>query len=77
MFHFIIIIIICAYAANAVGKDLDIFAIGAISLNHIYTQIFMISYISGPLNNFSVFSPSFLFCFYFFSPACDQMIHQG
>jgi hypothetical protein len=25
----------CAYAANVVGKDLDIFAIGAISLNHI------------------------------------------
>jgi hypothetical protein len=25
----------CAYAANAVGKDLDIFAIGAVSLNHI------------------------------------------
>jgi hypothetical protein len=28
----------CAYAANAVGKDLDIFAVGAISLNHIYTH---------------------------------------
>jgi hypothetical protein len=27
----------CAYAANAVGKDLDIFAIGAFSLNHIYS----------------------------------------
>jgi hypothetical protein len=27
----------CAYAANAVGKDLDIFAIGAVSLYHIYT----------------------------------------
>jgi hypothetical protein len=26
----------CAYAANAVGTDLDIFAIGAVSLNHIY-----------------------------------------
>jgi hypothetical protein len=26
----------CAYAANAVGKDLDIFAIGDFSLNHIY-----------------------------------------
>jgi hypothetical protein len=25
----------CACAANAVGKDLDIFAIGAVSLNHI------------------------------------------
>jgi hypothetical protein len=25
----------CAYAANAMGKDLDIFAIGAVSLNHI------------------------------------------
>jgi hypothetical protein len=25
----------CAYAANAVGKDLDIFAIGAVSLSHI------------------------------------------
>jgi hypothetical protein len=24
----------CAYAANAVGKDLDIFAIGAVSVNH-------------------------------------------
>jgi hypothetical protein len=24
----------CAYAANAVGKDLDIFAIGAVSLSH-------------------------------------------
>jgi hypothetical protein len=24
-----------AYAANAVGKDLDIFGIGAVSLNHI------------------------------------------
>jgi hypothetical protein len=29
----------CAYAANAVGKDLDIFAIGAVSLNHIYTHL--------------------------------------
>jgi hypothetical protein len=28
----------CALAANAVGKHLDIFAIGAISLNHIYTH---------------------------------------
>jgi hypothetical protein len=28
----------CAYAANAVGTDLDIFAIGAISLNHVYTR---------------------------------------
>jgi hypothetical protein len=25
----------CVYAANAVGKDLDIFAIGTISLNHV------------------------------------------
>jgi hypothetical protein len=25
----------CAYAANAVVKDLDIFAIGAVSLDHI------------------------------------------
>jgi hypothetical protein len=25
----------CASAANAVGKDLDIFAVGAVSLNHI------------------------------------------
>jgi hypothetical protein len=25
----------CAYAANAVGKDLDIFAVGAVSLYHI------------------------------------------
>jgi hypothetical protein len=25
----------CAYAANAVGKDLDIFTIGAVSLSHI------------------------------------------
>jgi hypothetical protein len=25
----------CAYAANTVGKDLDIFTIGAVSLNHI------------------------------------------
>jgi hypothetical protein len=43
--HNIIIIIIiiiviarCANAANAVGKDLDIFAIGAVSLDHIYTH---------------------------------------
>jgi hypothetical protein len=28
----------CAYAANAVGKDLDIFAIGAFSLNHNYSH---------------------------------------
>jgi hypothetical protein len=28
----------CTYAANAVGKDLDVFAIGAVSLNHIYTH---------------------------------------
>jgi hypothetical protein len=28
----------CAYAANAVGEDLDIFAIGAFSLNHIYSH---------------------------------------
>jgi hypothetical protein len=28
----------CAYAANAVGKVLDIFAIGAVPLNHIYTH---------------------------------------
>jgi hypothetical protein len=27
-----------AYAANAVGKDLDIFTIGVVSLNHMYTQ---------------------------------------
>jgi hypothetical protein len=27
----------CAYAASAVGKYLDIFAIGAVSLNDIYT----------------------------------------
>jgi hypothetical protein len=25
----------CAYAANVVGKDLDIFAVGAVSLHHI------------------------------------------
>jgi hypothetical protein len=25
----------CAYAANAEGKDLDIFAVGAVSLYHI------------------------------------------
>jgi hypothetical protein len=25
----------CAYAANVVGKDLDVFAVGAVSLNHI------------------------------------------
>jgi hypothetical protein len=24
----------CAYAANVVGKDLDILAVGAVSLNH-------------------------------------------
>jgi hypothetical protein len=29
----------CAYATNAVGKDLDIFAIGAVCLNHIYTHL--------------------------------------
>jgi hypothetical protein len=28
----------CAYAANAVGKVLDIFAIGVVSLNHIYSH---------------------------------------
>jgi hypothetical protein len=28
----------CAYAANPVGKDLDIFAIGAVSLNYIYSH---------------------------------------
>jgi hypothetical protein len=28
----------CAYAANAVGKELDILAIGDVSLNHIYTH---------------------------------------
>jgi hypothetical protein len=28
----------CAYAANVVAKDLDIFATGAVSLNDIYTQ---------------------------------------
>jgi hypothetical protein len=28
----------CAYAANAVGKNLDIFGIGAISFNKLYTQ---------------------------------------
>jgi hypothetical protein len=28
----------CAYAANAVGKDLHIFAIEAVSLNHICTS---------------------------------------
>jgi hypothetical protein len=28
----------CAHPANAVGKDLDIFVIGAVSLNYIYTQ---------------------------------------
>jgi hypothetical protein len=26
----------CAYAASVVGKDLDIFALGAVSLNYIY-----------------------------------------
>jgi hypothetical protein len=26
----------CACATNAVGKNLDLFAIGAVSLNHIY-----------------------------------------
>jgi hypothetical protein len=42
--NIIIVIIIkncparCAYAANAVGKDLDVFAIGAVSLNHLYTH---------------------------------------
>jgi hypothetical protein len=28
----------CAYAANVVGKDLDIFVIGAVTLNHIYAH---------------------------------------
>jgi hypothetical protein len=28
----------CAYAANVVGKDLDIFAIGAVYLIHIYNN---------------------------------------
>jgi hypothetical protein len=28
----------CAYAANVVGKDIDIFALGAVSLNYIYTS---------------------------------------
>jgi hypothetical protein len=28
----------CAYAANSVGKDVDVFAIGAVSRNHIYTH---------------------------------------
>jgi hypothetical protein len=28
----------CAYAANMVGKDPDIFSIRALSLNHIYTH---------------------------------------
>jgi hypothetical protein len=28
----------CAYAANAVDKDLDILTIGAVSLNHMYTH---------------------------------------
>jgi hypothetical protein len=28
-----------AYAANAMGTDLEIFVIGAVSLNHIYTQL--------------------------------------
>jgi hypothetical protein len=50
----------CAYAANAVGKDLDILAIGAISLNHIHThqpKIVMFSlplFIFGLLFTFSV-----------------------
>jgi hypothetical protein len=26
------------YAVNVMGKDIDIFAIGAVSLNHIYTH---------------------------------------
>jgi hypothetical protein len=25
----------CAYASNVVGKDIDVFAVGAVSLNHI------------------------------------------
>jgi hypothetical protein len=29
----------CAYAANAVGEDLDKFAFGAVSLNHICTPL--------------------------------------
>jgi hypothetical protein len=28
----------CAYPANAVGKDLDMFALGNVSLNHIFTK---------------------------------------
>jgi hypothetical protein len=28
----------CAYAANAVGTDLDIFTVEAVSLNHICTS---------------------------------------
>jgi hypothetical protein len=40
IFYVVIIIITarCAYAAKAVGKDLDIFAIGTVPLNHIYTH---------------------------------------
>jgi ABC-type Na+ efflux pump permease subunit len=37
-FVFLPAILGCAYAANAVGKDLDIFALGTVSLNHIFTQ---------------------------------------
>jgi hypothetical protein len=29
--------VLCAYAADMVGKDLDIFALGAVSLDYIYT----------------------------------------
>jgi hypothetical protein len=32
----------CAYATNSVGRDLDIFAIGAISLNYIYNPLLKI-----------------------------------
>jgi hypothetical protein len=28
----------CAYAVNVMGKDLDIFAVRAVSRNHIYTH---------------------------------------
>jgi hypothetical protein len=54
----------CAYAANVVGKDLDIFALGTISLNCIYTRNLLLSLLL--CYNFLCYNSDLYYYYYYY-----------
>jgi hypothetical protein len=59
----------CTYAANAAGKDLDIFALRAVSLNHILLNLKFLIFVHTPnvlwfFFDFMLFAYNVITCIY-------------